>query len=398
MEQSYPLITTIVFSVVFAFLLGFIASKTKLPTIIGYIVAGIVLSPNTPGFIADINIAKQLAEIGIILLMFEVGLHFSTKDLRNVHFIAIPGAIIQMLISTILSALCVYLLDYNWLESLIFGISLSVASTVVMIRQYEQYRLNNSQTAKIAIGWLVIEDIAMILVMVTLPTIAFMMKNNNQINGAVIMENIFIIISKIAIFTIAMVTIGKKLLPSFLMTIHKTKSRELVSLSILAIASGFAFIAYAIFGASFALGAFIAGFILNESEIGRKTVDKTLPLRDIFAVLFFISVGMIFNPAIIVKNPLLILLTTFLVIFGKGIIAFLIMRIYKKNKYESLILAVGLAQIGEFSFILSALAMKLDIISQNLYDMIIASAIISITLNPLLFKMVISNKSTIKKL
>lgn len=393
MEQSYPLITTIVFSVVFAFLLGFVASRLKLPTIIGYIVAGIFLSPNTPGFIADIHIAKQLAEIGIILLMFEVGLHFSTKDLINVHRIAIPGAIIQMLSSIALCTLCAIFLKYNLIESLIFGISLSVASTVVMLRQFEQYHLKNTEVAKIAVGWLVMEDIAMIVVMVILPSIIEMIRFSDKINTSIIFENISLIIIKIIIFTIAMVTIGKKLLPTFLITIHKSKSRELVSLSILAIASGFAFIAHAFFGASFALGAFLAGFILNGSETGRKTVDKTLPLRDIFAVLFFISVGLIFNPKIIAEEPFLVLITTILVIFGKAITAFLIMKVFRKKTKDSLILSASLAQIGEFSFILTALAMNLNIISQSLYDMVIASAIISITLNPLLFKIVLNRKN-----
>jgi CPA2 family monovalent cation:H+ antiporter-2 len=392
MEQSYPLISTIVFSVVFAFLLGFIASRLKLPTIVGYIVAGIFLSPHTPGFIADIEIAKQLAEIGIILLMFEVGLHFSMKDLLNVHKVAVPGAIIQMVSVSIVSSLCANFLGYNLLESIIFGISISVASTVVMLRQFEQYHLKNSQMAKIAVGWLVIEDIIMIIAMVILPPIVDMIRFQNSINTEIIIETIVIIISKILIFTIAMVTIGKKLLPKFLITIHKSRSRELVSLSILAIASGFAFIAHAIFGASFALGAFMAGFILNESEIGRKTVDKSLPLRDIFAVLFFISVGLIFNPYIITQEPILVFITTILVIFGKGIIAFVIMKLFKKTTYDSLILSASLAQIGEFSFILTALAMKLNIISQTLYDMVIASAIISILLNPLLFKIALKYK------
>lgn len=392
MEHSYPLISTIVFSVVFAFLLGFIASRLKLPTIVGYIVAGILLSPHTPGFIADIEIAKQLAEIGIILLMFEVGLHFSMKDLLNVHKVAVPGAIIQMVSVSIVSSLCANFLGYNLLESIIFGISISVASTVVMLRQFEQYHLKNSQMAKIAVGWLVIEDIIMIIAMVILPPIVDMIRFQNSINTEIIIETIIIIISKILIFTIAMVTIGKKLLPKFLITIHKSRSRELVSLSILAIASGFAFIAHAIFGASFALGAFMAGFILNESEIGRKTVDKSLPLRDIFAVLFFISVGLIFNPYIITQEPILVFITTILVIFGKGIIAFVIMKLFKKTTNDSLILSASLAQIGEFSFILTALAMKLNIISQTLYDMVIASAIISILLNPLLFKIALKYK------
>ena len=392
MEHSYPLISTIVFSVVFAFLLGFIASRLKLPTIVGYIVAGILLSPHTPGFIADIEIAKQLAEIGIILLMFEVGLHFSMKDLLNVHKVAVPGAIIQMFLVAILSTLCAIYLQYNFMESLIFGISISVASTVVMLRQFEQYHLKNTQMAKIAIGWLVIEDIAMIVIMVILPPVVDMIRFNNQVNSNIIFENIAIIIGKILIFATAMITLGKKILPKFLITIHKCKSRELVSLSVLAIASGFAFIAHAIFGASFALGAFLAGFILNESEIGRKTVDKSLPLRDIFAVLFFISVGLIFNPKILAESPILILITTFIVIIGKGFVAFLIMKLFRKNTKDSLILSASLAQIGEFSFILTALAMKLNVISQSLYDMVIASAIISILLNPLLFKIAIRYK------
>jgi len=397
MENLHPLMATIVFSVVFAFILGFVASNLKLPTIIGYITAGILLSPNTPGVIADIEIAKQLAEIGVILLMFNVGLHFSTKDLIRVKKIAVLGALSQMLITTLLCSLLAINLNYNVIESIIFGISLSIASTVVMLRVFDQFRLNHTDMAKIAIGWLVVEDIIMILILVLIPSTIEMLRNNQNINLNIISYNLSITLIKITLFVIAMITIGKKILPIFLLKIFKLRSRELVSLSILAIASGCALIANLIFGASFALGAFLAGFVLNNSFAGRRAVEKSVTLRDIFSVIFFISVGLIFNPKIIIQEPLLVIFATLLVIFGKSFIAFIIMKIFKKNTADSLVLSASLAQIGEFSFILVAMAIKLKIISQTLYDMVIISSIISITLNPFLFKIALSYQDIKKK-
>lgn len=383
---AYPLISTIVFSVVFAFILGYLACKLRLPSIIGYLIAGIFLSPHTPGITADVEIAKQLAEIGIILLMFDVGLHFSMQDLIRVKNVAIIGSLFQMISTTFLCTLIGLFFKFNIAESIIYGLCLSVASTVVMLRGFEQYRLQKTQIAKIATGWLIIEDIIMIVILFIIPIIASNLKNGEIMNSQLIFYSLSTVLIKVIIFVIAMLTIGKKILPAILVAIYKTHSRELISLSILAIACGFAFIAHSFFQTSFALGAFIAGFVLNESKIGMKTVEKSVSLRDIFAVLFFVSVGLIFDPEIIFKRPFLIASTVFLIIFVKSFFGFIILRLLKKSKGESLILSASLSQIGEFSFILVVLCSNLGLISNEIYDIIISSAVISITLNPFLFK------------
>jgi CPA2 family monovalent cation:H+ antiporter-2 len=387
MLESYPLITTIVISVVFAFMLGLAANRLHLPTIVGYLLAGVMLGPYTPGFIANNHLAEQLAEIGVILLMFGVGLHFSVNDLLKVRRIAIPGGLIQMLATTLLCLTVAMWLKHSFLESLVFGLTLSVASTVVLLRALEQHKILNTTIGKIAVGWLIVEDIAMVVALVLLP-IYITMLSSGSFNSYIIFENLFLILLKISAFIMVMIVVGRKFLPKLLNIIAKTESRELMSLGILSIASGFAFIAYTLFGASFALGAFMAGFVLNESEIGKRSADKSLPLRDIFAVLFFVSAGMLFNPQVLLQEWNLVLAAIALVLFGKAIIAYVIMRLFRQNIYNSLLLAVSLAQIGEFSFILAALALKLDIFSQTIYDMVIASAFISITINPFLFKWV----------
>lgn len=280
------------------------------------------------------------------------------------------------------------LMKHNFLESLIFGLTLSVASTVVLLRALEQQKIIDTHIGKIAIGWLIVEDMAMVIILVLLPVVSEMFSGDQDLDSRVIFEMIFLVIIKMVAFIMVMMVVGKKLLPRLLVAIARTKSRELMSLGILSIASGFAFIAYTLFGASFALGAFMAGFVLNESDIGKKSAEKSLPLRDIFAVLFFVSAGILFDPSIIIKEPALIILAVLLVIFGKALTAYFTMRLFRQGSYNSMILAASLAQIGEFSFILTALALKLGIFSQILYDMVIASAIISITINPFLFKFV----------
>ncbi|MBM5782148.1 MAG: sodium:proton antiporter [Pelagibacterales bacterium] len=392
MLESYPLITTIVSSIVLAFLFGLLANRMKLPTILGYVVAGIVLGPNTPGFVADIKLAEQLAEIGVILLMFGVGLHFSTKDLLRVHKTAIPGALIQMSVTTFLCFIVAIYLKHDFVESLVFGITLSVASTVVLLRALEQHRLSDSYPGKIAIGWLIVEDVIMIMVLVSLPVFAEISAQGKNIEMHFIFEIIFDVLIKVAAFIVVMIFAGKKILPRLLVEIAKTKSRELMVLGVIAISCGFAFIAYTLFGASFALGAFMAGFVLNESEIGRKSAEKSLPLRDIFAVLFFVSAGMLFSPTVILEEPILVLVAFMLVVFGKLFTTYFIMRLFRHGSHNSLIMSVSLAQIGEFSFILAALALKLGFFSNIVYDMVIASAIISIAINPFLFRLVEKHK------
>jgi monovalent cation:H+ antiporter-2, CPA2 family len=387
MLESYPLVTTLVASLAIAFLLGFLANRLRLPTILGYLVAGVVIGPNTPGFIANIKIAEQLAEVGVILLMFGVGLHFSTSDLKKVHRTAVPGAVIQMALTTIFCLVVSTWLGHSFAESLVFGITLSVASTVVLLRVLEENKMLDSYVGKIAIGWLIVEDIAMVLILVMLPVLSETFLKESSYDFYDIFRTVVIVFAKIIAFVAIMMVFGKRLLPKLLVAISKTKSRELITLGTIAISSGFAFIAYTIFGASFALGAFMAGFVLNESAIGRKSAEKSLPLRDIFAVLFFVSAGMLFNPKILLEEPLLILVAFFLVVFGKGFITYFIMKIFRQTSSNSLMLSASLAQIGEFSFILAALALKLEVFSPVVYDMVIASAILSIAINPFLFRM-----------
>jgi CPA2 family monovalent cation:H+ antiporter-2 len=393
MLESYPLVTTLVSSIVVAFLLGLLANRLRLPTILGYLIAGMVIGPNTPGFIADTKIAEQLAEIGVILLMFGVGLHFSLDDLKRVRRIAVPGAIIQMSLTTLICLFVAILLGHELGESLVFGITLSVASTVVLLRALEHFRMIDSHVGKVAIGWLIVEDIAMVMILVLMPVVLEMTKSSNSINLHSILEMVFVVAVKIAAFIIVMMFFGKKLLPKLLVSIAKTKSRELMVLGTIAISSGFAFIAYSIFGASFALGAFMAGFVLNESQIGRRSAERAMPLRDIFSVLFFVSAGMLFNPGVLLDDPALVLVAFVLVSFGKGFISYLIMTAFRQSKVDRITLAVCLSQIGEFSFIIAALALKLGIFSNVVYDMVIASAIISITINPFLFKALKSIKN-----
>lgn len=388
MIESYPLITTIVSSVVLAFLMGFLANRLKLPTIVGYLMAGILLGPHTPGFVANIAIAKQLAEIGIILLMFGVGLHFSTKDLISVNKIALPGSIVQIVTATFFGASFILFNNHSLIEALVFGLSISVASTIVLLRLLEQYHLIDSKVGKITVGWLVVEDIAMILSIILLTIFIDVSANGKNFELNMVLSEIIIAIVKITVFVIVMVVMARRLLPMLLVLIAKSKSKELMSLGTLSIALGFSFIAYTLFGASFALGAFLAGMVLNESEIGRKSANQSLPLRDMFAVLFFISVGMLFNPRVIIEQPFMVLGALFLIIVCKPLVAYFFSRFCKQSVNESLVIAVSLAQVGEFSFILSGLALAAGVVSNQLYDLILAGALLSIAINPLLFKLV----------
>jgi CPA2 family monovalent cation:H+ antiporter-2 len=387
MIESYPLITTIVASIVGAFLFGLIAKRLKLPAILGYLCAGIMIGPYTPGFIANVELAKQLAEIGIILLMFGVGLHFSVKDLIVVNKIATPGALLQIAFTTAIGIVVTLLMGYTLLEGIIFGLAISVASTVVLLRSLEHYHMVSSNVGKIAVGWLVVEDIIMVLAIVLLPMVADAMTHKSDLKLNEVLYQIFSILLKITAFAIVMVFAARKLLPHLLVYIAKTKSIELMSLGTLSIAMGFAFIAYTLFGASFALGAFLAGLVLNESDIGRKAAKQSLPLRDTFAVLFFISVGMLFDPSVITRDPLMVLVTFIIIVIAKPFAAYIITRSFRHCIGDSLVIAVSLGQIGEFSFILSGLALKMGVFSTHLSDLILAGAILSIACNPFLFKL-----------
>lgn len=383
--MAHDLIDTVVISIVLAFIFGYIAKKIKFPAILGYLLAGVLIGPHTPGFVADISLANQLAEIGIILLMFGVGLHFSFAELLKVKRIAIPGAFFQMFVATLIGCAAGMVFGMDLKGALVFGFSLSVASTVVLLRALESRHMVNTETGRIAIGWLIVEDIAIVLALVLLPVIASMHANDTLEAGLIAKEIIFVLL-KIGVFGALMIVIGTRVLPWLLVSISKTKSSELATLGTLAIAMGFAFIAYTVFDASFALGAFLAGLVLSESEIGQKSAEKAMPMRDAFAVLFFVSVGMLFNPAILWEHPLMVLATLGVIVLGKALAALLITVLFRQKREVSYAVAISLAQIGEFSFILASMGMTLELMTADAYNLILAGAILSISLNPFLFK------------
>ncbi len=383
--MEHTLISTVVASLVGAFVCGFAAKKVGLPAIVGYLFAGMLIGPYTPGFVADIATAQQLAEIGIILLMFGVGLHFSFADLVKVQNIAVPGALFQMLIATIVGMLVAKLAGYGWVAGALFGFSLSVASTVVLLRALEEHKLLQTESGKIAVGWLIVEDIAMVLALVLLPTIADQLAHSDGLSPQALATDIVTVLLKVGGFFALMILVGRRLLPPLLVAIAQVKSRELITLGTLAIALGFAYLAYTAFGASFALGAFLAGLVLSESDIGYKAAEQSLPMRDAFAVLFFVSVGMLFDPMVVIQSPLMVLATLAVIIIGKSIAALLITRLFRQPRDVSLTIAFSLAQIGEFSFILGSIALGSGLMDQKLYGMILAGALLSTALNPLLF-------------
>jgi CPA2 family monovalent cation:H+ antiporter-2 len=384
--MGHALIDTIIASIVTAFVFGLLARKLKLPAMLGYLLAGVAIGPFTPGFVADTNVAKELAEVGIILLMFGVGLHFSMRDLLNVKKIALPGALAQILVATIVGALAADYLGYTLTQGLIFGFSLSVASTVVLLRSLEQRGLLESAGGKIAIGWLIIEDIAMVLALVMLPVIADMSEDDEALDISLIVSTLLATLLKIGGFFACMLVVGRRLLPWLLTQLEDAHSSELSTLGTLAIALGFATIAYSIFDASLALGAFLAGMMLNESEIGRRSAVNSLPMRDAFSVLFFVSVGMLFDPATLFTQTTDVLVTCFIIVFVKSLVALGITRLFKQSQEVSYTIAIGLAQIGEFSFILGGLALANGMFTQELYNLILAGAMLSIMVNPFLFR------------
>ncbi|MBB4007857.1 cation:proton antiporter domain-containing protein [Allorhizobium taibaishanense] len=397
MPHDTPLISTIVGGLVLAFIFGVVAHRLKMPPLVGYLFAGILVGPHTPGYVADQNLAPELAEIGVILLMFGVGLHFSLKDLLSVRFIAVPGAIVQIGVATLLGLGMGHLLGWSIGGGLVFGLALSVASTVVLLKALQERRIVETDRGKIAVGWLIVEDLAMVLALVLIPALA------NSPEGAahtdpvsVTLQNLIgvdlgvsgaigLTLLKVALFVGVMLVFGRRIIPWILHRMAHTGSRELFRLGVLAIALGVAFGAAKLFGVSLALGAFFAGMVLSESELSNRAAQETLPLRDAFAVLFFVSVGMMFDPAIILSNPWLILGTVSIIIVGKSIAAFLIVLAFRKSTATALTISASLAQIGEFSFILAELGTGLNLLPEQGRDLILAGAIISILFNPVMF-------------
>ncbi len=384
--MEHALIYTIIASIVTAFIFGMLAKQMKLPAIFGYLLAGVAIGPNTPGFVADLSLANQLAEIGIILLMFGVGLHFSFKDLIASRKIALPGAIAQMTAATLIGASVAIWLGYDMTAAIIFGVSLSVASTIVLIRSLEQRKLLDSAGGKIAISWLIIEDIAMVFALVMLPVLAEMNNGTQEPSTKIIISTLLEVLFKIGGFFAFMIIVGRRLLPWLLVRTAKMRSDELNTLGTLAIALGFALIAYVVFDASLALGAFLAGVMLNESEIGRKSAQSSVQMRDAFSVLFFVSVGMLFDPRTMIEQPLPVLLTFLTIVGAKSAVAFAITYLFNQPRDVSYPVAIGLAQIGEFSFILGGLALSKGLMTQDLYNLILAGAMLSIVVNPFLFR------------
>ncbi|MDH1071292.1 Kef family K(+) transporter [Pseudomonas nitroreducens] len=380
-----PLLTTLAVGFVLAFVLGALANRLRISPLVGYLLAGVLAGPFTPGYVADQALSVEIAELGVILLMFGVGLHFSLKDLLSVKAIAIPGAVVQIGVATLLGLGLAWMMGWNFGGGLVFGLALSVASTVVLLRALEQRQLIDTKRGRIAIGWLIVEDLAMVLTLVLLPALAGSLGGTSDGGDGGLLMPILLTLGKVAAFVAVMIVGGRRFVPWVLERVAKTGSRELFTLAVLAIALGIAYGSAVIFGVSFALGAFFAGMILNESELSHEAAENSLPLRDAFAVLFFVSVGMLFNPAILIQEPLPVLATFLVIVFGKSVAAYVIVRLFGHPNSTALTIAASLAQIGEFSFILVGLGVTLNLLPEAGRDLVLAGAILSILVNPLLF-------------
>ena len=390
MPHDTPLIATIVAGLGLAFVFGTIAQRLKIPPLVGYLLAGVAVGPFTPGYVADQALATELAELGIILLMFGVGLHFSLNELLSVKAIAIPGAIVQIAVATLMGLGLAMLMEWKVSEGLVFGLALSVASTVVLLRALQERRLMETGRGRIAVGWLIVEDLAMVLALVLIPTFANLQGGDTNklasdpldlgLWGVLLLTAV-----KVALFVALMLVVGRRLIPWILHYIAHTGSRELFRLAVLAIALGVAFGSTKLFDVSLALGAFFAGMMLRESPLSQRAAQESLPLRDAFAVLFFVSVGMLFDPFSVIRDPWPLIATLLVIIIGKSLAAFLIVLAFRHPVATALTISASLAQIGEFSFILAELGFASKLLSKQARDLILAGAILSIMLNPLVF-------------
>jgi CPA2 family monovalent cation:H+ antiporter-2 len=384
MPHHTSLIAMLVFGFVLAFVLGALANRLRLSPLVGYLLAGVLAGPFTPGFVGDAEIAPQLAEIGVILLMFGVGLHFSLRDLMSVKNIAIPGAVAQIAVATVLGWGLSELMGWTHVQGLVFGFSLATASTVVLLRAMEERRLLDTRRGKIAVGWLIVEDLACVLALVLIPALAGALDGGGGSTGG-IWKALAITLAKVVAFVVFMLVVGRRAIPWILERTAGTGSRELFTLAVLAIAMGVAFGSAELFGVSFALGAFFAGMLLNESEFSHQAAQDSLPMRDAFAVLFFVSVGMLFDPNILVQHPWQVLATTLIIVFGKSAAAYVIVRAFGHPNSTALTISTSLAQIGEFAFIIAGLGLTLGILPKDGHSLVLAGALISIMLNPILF-------------
>jgi len=384
------LIALLAIGFVLALLLGLLANMVRISPIVGYLLAGIAVGPFTPGFVGDTGLASQLAEIGVILLMFGVGLHFSIKDLLSVKHIALPGAVAQIITATAIGYGLAHFLGWSMGAGLVFGLSLSVASTVVLLRALEERNALQSSEGKIAVGWLIVEDLAMVLALVLLPALAPSLGGDASVVHASGSPSntwlaILVTLGKVALFVVLALVVGTRVVPWLLMRVTRAGTRELFTLCVLAIALGIAYGSSAAFDVSFALGAFFAGVILSESELSHQAGNDTLPLKDAFAVLFFVSVGMLFDPTVLLRQPLAVLAVLAIIMFGKSIAAFVIVLVFRHPVRTALTVSASLAQIGEFSFILAGLGAALGLLPPEGRDLILAGALLSIALNPVTF-------------
>jgi CPA2 family monovalent cation:H+ antiporter-2 len=393
MPHNISLITTIAAALGFGLLFGYLATRLRLPALVGYLAAGIIIGPATPGFVADTALAGQLAEIGVMLMMFGVGLHFSLDDLWAVRKVALPGAVLQIVVATALGMALAHFWGWSIGGGLVFGLALSVASTVVLLRALEERGILDSFNGRIAVGWLVVEDLVTVLVLVLLPALAGSL-GGTAVDGhgapvaagdVNLWTTLAITLGQVGAFIALMLIVGRKLFPWILWQVARTGSRELFTLCVIAAAVGIAYASTHYFGVSFALGAFFAGMVLRESELAHRAAEESLPLRDAFAVLFFVSVGMLFEPSILVEQPLKLLAVVAIIVVGKSAAAFLLVLLLRYPAKTALMVSASLAQIGEFSFILAALGLSLKLMPVEGQSLILAGAIISIALNPVVF-------------
>ena len=390
MPHNVTLITTIAAALGLALIMGVTAARLKLPPLVGYLIAGIIIGPATPGFVADVELASQLAEIGVMLLMFGVGLHFSLDDLLAVRRIALPGAIVQIVVATLLGIAVTALWGWSLAAGTVFGLSLSVASTVVLLRALEDRGLLESVNGRIAVGWLVVEDLVTVLMLVLLPPLSVGLGGNAEGTAGggdrSLLITLALTLGQVSVFIALMLVAGRRLFPWLLWQIAGTGSRELFTLCVIAAAVGIAYGSAELFGVSFALGAFFAGMVMRESPLSYRAAEESLPLREAFSVLFFVSVGMLFEPNVLIRLPLQVLAVVAIIIFGKSLAAFFIVLLFRYPLNTALTVSASLAQIGEFSFILAGLGNSLGLLPAEGQSLILAGAIISIALNPLVFR------------
>jgi CPA2 family monovalent cation:H+ antiporter-2 len=385
MPHASPLLILLVAGLGAAFVLGTIANRLRISPIVGYLLAGVAVGPFTPGYVADQHLTLELADIGVILLMFGVGLHFSLGDLLAVRGIVLPGAILQVIISAVLGAFVASLFGWPAPSAIVFGAALSIASTVVVTRALQERRLVNSERGRIAVGWLVMQDLITVIILVLLPTLAPELRGSTPaLNPAALAATLALTLAKLGAFFLVMWIVGRRVIPWVLHYVAHTGSRELFRLAVLSVALGVAYAAAELFGVSIALGAFFAGMILSESPLSRRAAEESLPLRDAFAVLFFVSVGMLFNPHVILDAPLRLLATAAVVLVGTGIAAFVILRALRVRTETAAFVAAGLTQIGEFSFVLINLEIGLALLPVQSRDLILGASILSILVNPIL--------------